>query len=464
MRRALIAPLASLLLGCSSTPAEAPPAAQTDAGTTAASVTFHEHVEPILQRSCQDCHRPGGLGPFSMLTYRETRPKAGLIKLNVADRTMPPWGADETTECKPPHPLRHDLRLPQKDIDTIVQWVEEGAVEGDPAKAPPAKTFPDVTFQADVSVPTSQWTVAPGGADEFRCFVVDPKLTEETWFEALAVEPGNTKIAHHVVLYADASGAAVKKAGTTGSYPCFGGVGVAAATTIGGWVPGSQPTTYAPGAALRLAAGTVLVAQMHYHPTTESQSDSTKLSLRKATSTPVWEARMRLFGVPVGGQVVAGPGDTAGPQFLIPAGAKGHIENVEMTMPSTFGGQPFPELRIAGVTPHMHWLGKDMKIDVERVNEKPGQPKTQCLLQAPRYDFNWQRGYAYDAPIESLPTLNAGDKLRIRCTYDNSMDNDHLVAALQERKLVAPVDVRIGEETLDEMCLGGFTLYTKIAP
>jgi hypothetical protein len=86
------------------------------------------------------------------------------------------------------------------------------------------------------------------------------------------------------------------------------------------------------------------------------------------------------------------------------------------------------------------------------------QPAKECLLATPHYDFNWQRGYTYRQPFDALPTLKGGDKLRLRCTYDNSLGNANLVRALAEQRLSSPVDVRLGEETLDEMCLGAFTL------
>jgi hypothetical protein len=110
----------------------------------------------------------------------------------------------------------------------------------------------------------------------------------------------------------------------------------------------------------------------------------------------------------------------------------------------------------------MHWLGKDLKVDIERPAPPSGQPAKECLLQTPKYDFNWQRGYAYDAPIESLPTVQGGDQLTIRCTYDNSMDNPYVQKALAEKHLTSPVDVKLGEQTLDEMCLGAFVLYSKL--
>ena len=88
-------------------------------------------------------------------------------------------------------------------------------------------------------------------------------------------------------------------------------------------------------------------------------------------------------------------------------------------------------------------------------------PADECFLQTPAWNFNWQRLYTFDAAIDALPTINGGDKLTLRCTYDNSTDNPFVVKALLEQKMPSPVDVHLGETTLDEMCLGAFTFLYK---
>src|SRR6185369_6234614 len=93
--------------------------------------TFTRDVAPNLQKNCQNCHRPGEAGPFSMLTYEDTRPWAGAIKLAVQQKIMPPWFAD------PQHGhFANDRSLSQKDIHTIVAWVTAGAPKGDPKDMP----------------------------------------------------------------------------------------------------------------------------------------------------------------------------------------------------------------------------------------------------------------------------------------------------------------------------------------
>lgn len=104
-----------------------------------------------------------------------------------------------------------------------------------------------------------------------------------------------------------------------------------------------------------------------------------------------------------------------------------------------------------------------MKISIERKNPTNDNPADECLLQTPRYDFNWQRAYFYDTPINQLPTLAGGDRLHMKCTFNNTMSNPKLAAALASEHLSAPIDVRLGEQTTDEMCLGAFVILVPTA-
>src|SRR6266550_2293516 len=101
-------------------------------------VTFSREVAPIINKNCASCHRPGEVAPMSLLSFKEARPWAKSIREKVAQRQMPPWFAD-------PHvgDFSNDARLAQNEIDTIVAWVDAGALEGDPKHLPPAPKFID---------------------------------------------------------------------------------------------------------------------------------------------------------------------------------------------------------------------------------------------------------------------------------------------------------------------------------
>ena len=124
-----------------------------------------------------------------------------------------------------------------------------------------------------------------------------------------------------------------------------------------------------------------------------------------------------------------------------------------------------PKLHLWLAGTHMHYVGTDMLLGLDRNEPEPGTGiDEECLIQTPNYSFEWQRGYDYDAKFEDLPTARGGDFLYMKCTYDNSMGNPYVVEALAEQGLDAPVDVFLGEETLDEMCLGVYGIAYSILP
>src|SRR5436305_162607 len=90
-------------------------------------VTFSKDVLPILQKNCQTCHRPGQVAPMSLISYKDARPWAKAIKAAVTTRKMPPWFADPQVGH-----FTNDRSLKQGEIETLVQWADSGAAEGDP--------------------------------------------------------------------------------------------------------------------------------------------------------------------------------------------------------------------------------------------------------------------------------------------------------------------------------------------
>jgi len=101
-----------------------------------AAPTFHKDVEPLLQQSCQECHRPSEIAPMPLVTYQQVRPWAKGIKAAVLAGKMPPWPAD-------PHfgKFSNDRSLTKAQIDTIVAWVDANAPEGNKADAPKPRTW-----------------------------------------------------------------------------------------------------------------------------------------------------------------------------------------------------------------------------------------------------------------------------------------------------------------------------------
>jgi hypothetical protein len=212
---------------------------------------------------------------------------------------------------------------------------------------------------------------------------------------------------------------------------------------------------------MSIPAGAKLILNVHYHPTGETAVDpGTSFDIRFAKGAPQYLGQLLLMGNQFA-QLLPGPNDSGDfPEFKIPAGAVGHTEELIFKLPSGI-----PELRLWSAGAHMHYVGVDMLLGLDRAAPEPGTGiEKECLIQTPNYNFEWQRGYGYDAAFEDLPTARGGDYLYLKCTYDNSMGNPHVAKALAEQGLDAPVDVFLGEETLDEMCLGVYGIAYSILP
>ncbi len=191
------------LLGCSSEPggSATPPPVDTsnpDNEEPVAGPTYHKDVAPILQQHCQSCHAPGQIAPFNLLTYEEAKAVDSLIVARTKDRSMPPWSTKETEECQPRFGWKHDPRLSDAEIATLEAWKNAGSPEGKASDAPPSEppTGGKLT-KIDLTVQPQKPFVASGDKDQFICFVIDPKLTEDTYISGSQVVPGNLKVAHH---------------------------------------------------------------------------------------------------------------------------------------------------------------------------------------------------------------------------------------------------------------------------
>ena len=165
--------------------------------TNSSSVTFNKDVLPIMQKNCQECHRPGELAPMSLLTYTDARPWAKAIKAAVASKKMPPWFAEQSAV-----PFAKDRRLSPAEIATLVAWVDAGAPEGDAKDKPAPREFldgwnikPDMIVEMPKDVP-----IQASGAMPYQNILVKVNFPEDEWVVAAEVRPGNSQVVHHVRL------------------------------------------------------------------------------------------------------------------------------------------------------------------------------------------------------------------------------------------------------------------------
>src|SRR5580704_12480722 len=165
--------------------------------------TFAKDIAPILQKACQNCHRPGNIGPMSLLTYQEVRPWARAIKQQVTMRNMPPWFEDRAVGIQK---FKNHPSLTDQEVAMIAKWVDAGAPMGNAADMPPPRKFDDgdrwhigkpdvvVTLKKDVSVKAGQ-------ADQWLDLPMEsPGLTTDRYIQAVEIKPmKGVKVLHHAV-------------------------------------------------------------------------------------------------------------------------------------------------------------------------------------------------------------------------------------------------------------------------
>ena len=424
-----------------------------------ADITWHQDVAPLVAQHCASCHSEGNIGSFLQFSdYNTAKNLASFLASKVESREMPPFLAGESDDCQPKHQWKNDPRLSEAEIQLFVDWAQNGAAEGDPSNpaslpSPPEKHM-DEPYQTLTPASSFITPSTAGIEDELICFVLDPELTTTEWIKAIEVVPGNSKVVHHMVLFLDNQGQSDSLKNDDGWYECFGGSGTGSTEIIAAWAPGTPVIEFPENAGLAVAPESRLIMQLHYHPIDTAETDQTSLRVKWSDTEPAEETVVVLRGnsnseYDDGLGLQAGDNDDGEIEFRIPANNASHKE----VMRYEVEGSSNNRYQIFMVGNHMHYFGTDMRIYVERKTLDSGQDPEECLLQTPKWDYNWQIMYFFDADSNDAPIIRGGDILRLECIYNNTMDNPNAVKALTEQNLSAPVDVMLGDGTLDEMCI-----------
>jgi hypothetical protein len=446
--------------------------------------TWYQDIQPIVHEKCGACHRPGAIAPFSLLEYETAKDFSMPMLAAVESGRMPPFLARSTPECTPKHKYSNDPRLTKEERASLRAWAEAGAPAGNADEAAELPVAPSVEIErADIVVklPSPIVVEDTGRGDLHTCLIVDPGIEEDGYIVSRQVTSGNEKVLHHVTTYlvrpeltdgtpvtrAQMNDAFLSEKGVNVGerYDCFGGptldgTGLSYAL-LGSWAPGGQPVRSPSESGQPVKAGSVVVLDMHYHPIAsgpETDSD-TEYALQLADEVPKYIATPVFMGFADAKQKVHDdtmygtsdlllqPGETT-PEFVIPAGQAGHVE--EWTFKWKL---PLSPLKIYFASSHMHYAGRDLMVKLENATPAENETPMECLEHTPEWDFNWQLGYGWDTSYENLPTIHDGDTIHVRCVYDNTLNNRAIADALDLQGLKEPVEIRVGEDTLDEMCL-----------
>ncbi len=384
-------------------------------GEAPANVTYHRHIASILRAQCADCHRPGEVAPFSLLTFADAKKKAKQLLHEMEGGAMPPWKAVPN--------YGHFLgeRRPTKtEIATVAAWVKQGAPEGSAADALPEMKYSDgwALGEPDLVIRMPKaFTIPADGPDIIRNFwipLTDNKV--DRMVTAIEVRPGNRKVLHHAICYLDGGGTAAKLDGQDGrpGYESFkGGVGFLPSGALGGFAPGTTVRRVPEGMGRFLAKGSDAVLQMHYHPSGKEETDRTEVGVYFAKK-PVDKV---LFGLTVENWAID-----------IAPGEKDYSRKAEYTLPA--------DVTFVLTAPHMHRLGTEMKCWAELPSGE-----IRPMVHVKKWDFNQQDNYFYREPF----TLPKGTKLKMEARFDNSGNKGRVV---------------YGERTENEMALCIFEVHT----
>src|SRR5947208_2724504 len=166
-------------------------------------VTFNKDVAPIIFRRCSGCHHTGEVAPFPLMTYQDVKVRAKPVELVTENHYMPPWGPEPGYAN-----FKNVRRLTAKEIETIKQWVAEGAPEGKAEDLPPAPRFADgwQLGQPDLVLEMpGAYEVLAGSPEFYRCFPVPTGLTTDRYLKALEFRPSGDRVVHHAILVQDAN-------------------------------------------------------------------------------------------------------------------------------------------------------------------------------------------------------------------------------------------------------------------
>lgn len=362
--------------------------------------TYTANVQPIIIQNCATpCHHPGGVGPFSLMTYEDVAKRGKFIAKVTQSHYMPPFPADRQFQH-----YANERGLSDAEINMIQAWVKGGMIRGQGPgvqgeghaqsfySLSPAPQAPNLVLRM------KPYAIKGDGREDFRYFHVPMKLEKDVWVEAIEFVPGNRKLLHHSRLMVDSTGT---MAGIDGMSEDDGHLRDFQKTPLSdeflyGWVPGNDRVTFPTGAAKRIRAGSDLILNIHYAPSAKADRDQSEVRLYFAQK-PVERVVQTL---------TLTENNITNQPFRLPA----------QTQPAFYMNYgPLPEaVQLLSVLPHMHRLGRSVKAfaitpDGDAIN----------LININSWDYNWQLTYFFRQPL----TLPKGSIILAEAHYDNTDGN-----------------------------------------
>jgi polyisoprenoid-binding protein YceI len=454
-------------------PGSSAPATGVDAQAVAAGApSFAKAVQPVLERNCASCHGTGGPGAgiWTLDTAGDATRVAGGLGLVTQSGYMPPWPASDAGI-----PLRHDARLSADELSTITSWAAAGGpLDVDPAT--PVKANPDPAdgrpLRRDLVLPMPEpYQGSPDNVNDYRCFVLDPEVTDRSFITGFQFEPDRTEVVHHALAFRVSASQRqsveqLDRDDDGSGWQCYVGMSgpggevsptgqTRTSTQIMGWAPGQGPTIMPEGSGIAMEPGDFLVVQIHYHFMHQAPVDQSRFVLEMARDTTLDEIDIKTYLAPA--EIPCRTGEsgplcdrasamerlteqfgptaaTIGDGLMLLCGSK--VEDYAGMTDGVASASCDHRIRdqgtIVSVVGHMHEIGATFRMTLN-----PGTPEEKILLDIPQWDFDWQLIYE---PVETIQ-VGRGDTLRVECSWDRS-----------KLKIPEPRYIIWAEGTEDEMC------------
>jgi Ca2+-binding EF-hand superfamily protein len=375
-----------------------------------ASLTYHNRISRIVQANCLECHRKGGVAPFSLATYQDVVGNAAMMRSVVGDGLMPPWFAAPIAGGE--HAWANDRSLGSEDKRDLIAWLKSDKPAGHPADAPLLRKYPTEwnIGRPDAIIPLPRKvSVKATGQMPYVNLMVKTDFKEDRWVTATEIRPTFAEVVHHVLVFVVPPGEEGKRRNLNREDRGF----------LAAYVPGNTYRIWRNGMAKHLPAGATLHFQMHYTPNGSAVRDQTKLGLTFAPKAPDNVVRIASL---------------SNHKISIPPRAPNHAERKRLYIPT--------DVEVMSFLPHMHLRGKAFRYDLL---DPDGNRST--LLDVPEYDFNWQLQYRYTKPR----LIKGGSTIEAVAWYDNSADNP---ANPDPNRTV-----KWGDQTDEEMLVGYVEYY-----
>ncbi|MDX2249681.1 MAG: hypothetical protein SF052_23055 [Bacteroidia bacterium] len=378
-------------------------------------VTFSEHIAPIIFQNCTPCHRPGSAGPFSLITYRDVARKAKMIAQVTRTRFMPPWPADPE--------YRHfqgEKRLTQYEIDLLSLWLNQGRLLGDSSLIPPLPPYPEGSQLGEPDLVIEMEDVFPiagDNTDRFLFMKIPYEIERDTFIRLIEFVPGNAEIVHHVnshlVSYDDEAKTNVFEGERAVNreivpveiaYPRLGllnddGTYPTLTPLVCSYLPGVTPSVYPAeiGGYRMKRKGAILLNDMHYGPSASDTFDRSRFNVffaKTPPKRPTMEIQLGTLGISAIVPPLVIPPDT-----IMTFTTRAVIQN---------------DISLLTLNPHMHLLGKSFLAYAVTV-----EGDTIPLIRIPEWDFRWQFYYTF----EKMLKIPKGAVICVEATFDNTADN-----------------------------------------